>query len=87
MERGHLDPCVAKLRRERLHHPFFSVSEERARRARVRMPFQQRGLVGVGRESVDRVDLGSHRQIIPQNTHRVLTVDDLPRQRSLLLKY
>ena len=37
---GHFDLRFGKLRRELLHRSFLPVGEERARRARVSMPFQ-----------------------------------------------
>src|SRR5580704_19253433 len=71
IKRGHLDLRFAKSRRECVHGILLPVRQERARRARMAVPFQQIGLIGVGREPVDRVDAGFYGDIVCKNPHRI----------------
>ena len=46
-------------------------------------PGQEFGLVGVGREAVDRVDLGAHGDGFVEDLDRLGPVDDLAGERAL----
>jgi hypothetical protein len=72
IEGGHFDLRVAEQGCECLHGIFLPVGEERARRTRVPVPFEQPGLIGVDRKPIQRVDAGSDRIIVAKYPNRIL---------------
>ena len=65
----------------------FPVDEDgQSRRLEVRRPGQQLLLVGVGRESGDLVDVGLHRDLLAEDAHALVALQQAPAQRALRLE-
>ena len=78
-ERWHFHLGICQEPAERRHRLLLAMDEEGdVRAARARMPVEELGLIGMCREAVDRVHLGSDCNLLAEKPDLGRTVYDLP---------
>src|SRR5664279_1105640 len=76
----HFDASVKKMCPELPHGVFFAVDKECTFRAGLLLPSQQLRLVGVGGETINGIDASPDRNILAENVHLLLAVDNTARE-------
>ena len=66
--------------RELPHGVFFAVNKERTFCAGLLLPSQQLRLVGMSGETINRVDASPNRNILAENVHLLVAVDNMARE-------
>ena len=62
--------------RERGHAALLTVDEKSSFRARLSLPVQQFGLIGMGRKPVNRADTRPDRNVVAEDSHLLGAIDD-----------